>query len=126
MANIQGFTPTINCWQLQLDVNTFTLFTCHGLAIINITLATLIFSLHTCSGFQTISTLCILTIISPLPIQWYKVKGNFNSFHMHHFIIPNFSKCTQALNEIKRCANVHGHIHTHCTLALFSDYYISC
>jgi hypothetical protein len=72
----------------------------------------IIFSLHTCSGSQTISELCILTI------KFIYSKRKYHSLHMHYFSIPSLSKCNQTSNEFNQCANIHGHIHTQCTLAL--------
>jgi hypothetical protein len=55
------------------------------------------FSLHTCSGFQTISKLCILTIKSHLSIQSYKIKG----FIIPHICIIWHTKLFQMQSNIK-------------------------
>jgi hypothetical protein len=62
-----------------------------------------------------ISELCILTFKSLLFIQIYKEKVKYYSLPMHHFNIQVF-QMQSTLNEFNQCANVHGHIHTQCTL----------
>jgi hypothetical protein len=49
-------------------------------------------------------------------------KRKYHSLRMHHFNIPNFPNAIQILNDFNQCANVHGHIHTQCTLALISSF----
>jgi hypothetical protein len=62
----------------------------------------IIFSLHTFSGSQTISELCILTI------KFIYSKRKYHSFQ----------NAIKHQNKSNQCANIHGHIHTQCTLIL--------
>ena len=50
-------------------------------------------------------------------------KMEFHSLHMHQFSISTFQNEIQIAIEFNECADIHGHIHTQCTLASISGYH---
>ena len=48
-------------------------------------------------------------------------KRKYHYLCMRHFSVQNFPNEIQISNDISNCVNVHGHIHTQCTLALISS-----
>jgi hypothetical protein len=66
---------------------------------------------------QTISKLCILTIIIFLFNDIKKKEISFLTHASFQHTKP-FQNAIKHQNEFNQCANIHGHIHTQCTLAL--------
>jgi hypothetical protein len=75
-------------------------------------------SYHAHYIFQTVHTKSQIIFIYSM----IQRKRKYHSLRMHHFSIPNFPNAIQILNDFNQCANVHGHIHTQCTLALISSF----
>jgi hypothetical protein len=68
------------------------------------------------------SKLCILTVQVIFIYSRVQRKRKYHYLRMHPFNIPNFPNAIQISNDFNQCANIHGHIHTQCTLALISSF----
>jgi hypothetical protein len=64
---------------------------------------------------------CILTVQVIFIYSRVQRKNKYHYLCMHHFNILNFPNAIQISNDFNQCANIHGHIHNQCTLALISS-----